>query len=93
MMRKPKITFVGPVHLQAVKNGRAGGAITILQSGGALNLEYPSWNAATAARRALLLDTRYHSVPSLKLLSAIQNALQEAKAESKLQVDAKPEVS
>lgn len=82
-MRKPKPTFVGPVYYQGKKNARGGhGAeFTILQDGGALKLEYSSFNEASSARRALLADHHSHSVPSNKLLTAIQEALQQAQGD------------
>lgn len=80
MTRKPKHTFVGPVYDQTKKNhrGDVGAEFTILQDGGALKLEYASHHEAASARRALLSDHHSHSVPSNKLLTAIQEALQQA---------------
>ena len=79
MTRKPKVTFVGPVYYQTKKNPRGGhGAeFRVLQDAGALKLEYASMNEALSARRALLSDHHSYSVPSNKLLSAIQEALQQ----------------
>jgi len=87
MSRTVKITFVGPV--ERVSNPWAwqktqpifkGAFFTVLQDGGSLKLEYTSTTEAYAARRQLCMTPHTHQVGSTQLLTAIHQALIEAKA-------------
>ncbi len=82
MTRRPKITFVGPIHSQRAKRGKAASEFTIVQDNGAIKLEYQTKDEAHAARRSLLGDHLSYAVESNKLLQAIHKAMQDAKAEN-----------
>jgi len=87
MTRNPKITFVGPVQrvlwgpsASLVKPRHKGAQFTVLQDGGSLNLEYAKYGECVVARRQLCMNTHTYQVGSTQLLTAIHQALIEAKA-------------
>jgi hypothetical protein len=81
MTRKPKITFVGPIYSKIAHGKRAASLFNVLQDGGSILLTYANYVEAATARRALLADLLTYPVPTNKLLSAIQKAMQDVKAQ------------
>ena len=80
---RAKITFIGPFMQQRGATRNHPCSFLLLQSGGEpLKLDYNTRSDAVEARRQLLQNPNTHSVHSLKLLTAIQKALQQALGET-----------
>lgn len=83
MARKP-ITFLGPLTVltrNRVTNRPKTCGFVVMQAGNSgPTLEYESQEEATAARRRLLVGAEIFQVPSIKLLTASQEGMGQAKA-------------
>ena len=74
-MRRQGVTFVGPVQ-EAGPKGKRKWSILVMQTGQPLNLEYDAEGEALTARRALLSAPNAFSVPTVKLVYAVHEAIQ-----------------
>ena len=85
MARKP-ITFLGPLTVltrNRVTNRPKTWGFVVMQAGAnGLSLEYDTCEDAVAARRQLLVGANAYQVPSVKLLGAIQQAMEQAKKDA-----------
>jgi len=85
MARKP-ITFLGPLTVltrNRVTNRPKTWGFVVMQAGAnGLSLEYDTYEDAVAARRQLLVGANAYQVPSVKLLGAIQQAMEQAKKDA-----------